>query len=425
VRKSVSAFVMLLILSVVFASFPQIGVVKAEEIIYIRADGSVEGTNKIQRDGNLYTFTGEIYSTIVVEKDDVVIDGAGYTLNGTGAYPREGIDLSDRNSVTIKNMQICGFEYGIYLWHCSRNTVYGNNITRNHRGILLFGSSNNEINGNSITNNATGILILYGVSNTIIGNNVKNNGDGIYISGSNNVLRNNKMVDNEQNFIVENEYPFQDVDASNTVNGKPIYYWVNRQNMAVPSDAGYVALVNCTHIIVQNLKLANNGQGILLVSTTDSTIAKNTIIKCGHGVSLYESSMNTIYGNNITSNYIGVYIEALGNNGVYNRIFHNNFINNTRNAGIGETPYWVPFTISIWDDGYPSGGNYWSDYNGTDNDGNDIGETPYVINENNQDNYPLVNVIPEFPSCTILPLLIVATMVVIIVRNKFSRKGLT
>jgi len=75
VRKSVSAFVMLLILSVVFASFPQIGVVKAKGTIYIRADGTVEGTDKIQQEGNAYTFTGDIFDSIVVEKDGIIIDG--------------------------------------------------------------------------------------------------------------------------------------------------------------------------------------------------------------------------------------------------------------------------------------------------------------------------------------------------------------
>jgi len=59
--------------------------VKAEDTIYIKADGSVEGTDKIQRNGNIYTFTGDISDSIIVEKNDIVIDGAGYQLQGNNS----------------------------------------------------------------------------------------------------------------------------------------------------------------------------------------------------------------------------------------------------------------------------------------------------------------------------------------------------
>lgn len=79
----------------------------------------------------------------------------------------------------------------------------------------------------------------------------------------------------------------------------------------------------------------------------------------------------------------------------------------------------------LLDDGYPSGGNYWSDYSGVDEksgpnqdlSGSDgIGDTPYVIDENNTDHYPLINfyVIPEFPSFLILPLFMMATLLAVI-----------
>ncbi len=44
----------------------------------------------------------------------------------------------------------------------------------------------------------------------------------------------------------------------------------------------------------------------------------------------------------------------------------------------------------MWDDGYPSGGNYWSDYKGVDANGDGIGDTPHVIDEYNKDRYPLM-----------------------------------
>ena len=51
---------------------------------------------------------------------------------------------------------------------------------------------------------------------------------------------------------------------------------------------------------------------------------------------------------------------------------------------------------NFWDN--VSVGNYWSDYNGTDSDGDGVGDTPYVIDENNQDNYPLMAPFESLPS---------------------------
>ncbi|MCK4333140.1 MAG: hypothetical protein KAV40_06125, partial [Thermoplasmatales archaeon] len=75
-----TTLVLLLILCSVLVFLPNIGVVEASGTVYIRADGSVEGTDKIQRDGNVYTFTDDIYESLVVERDDVVVDGAGYSI---------------------------------------------------------------------------------------------------------------------------------------------------------------------------------------------------------------------------------------------------------------------------------------------------------------------------------------------------------
>jgi hypothetical protein len=65
-------------------------------IIYIRANGVVEGTGKINRMGSLYTFTGNIHGSVIVQRDDIVIDGADHMLQGRGNGT--GIDLTERTT---------------------------------------------------------------------------------------------------------------------------------------------------------------------------------------------------------------------------------------------------------------------------------------------------------------------------------------
>jgi len=433
-------FVFLIMMSLCLADTQPVNP-QSSGTIYIRSDGIVEGTDKIQRNGNVYIFTGNIYDSLVVERDNIVVDGRGYTLQGTGTD--NGIDLSERKNVTVKNFEINQFETGIYIYDYSD-------------------PCSNTISGNIIKNNSYGIYIESSNNNTISGNNLTNNDYGIFVAAHFNVFRNNRMVDNEQNLIVHGGDPAdltQYMDTSNTVNGKPVYYWVEEKDKTVPSDAGYVALTRCTNITVQNLNLANNGQGILLASTTNSTIIRNNIKDNDAGIILWDSlnstifenvianngigiridgifpiysQNNRIYGNNITNNGTGMYIWDSSNNTIYrnhianngcgihiiglggevanNLIHQNNFVNNTADVPgywhmIVFEEVWVPPQRNVWDDGKE--GNYWSDYvtrypNATGTDGSGIWDTPYNISENNQDNYPLMNpvVIPEIPDTT-------------------------
>jgi parallel beta-helix repeat protein len=307
-KKSESALVLLLFFSVVMASLSQIGMVKAEDTIYIRADGSVEGTDTIQRDGDVYFLISDISGSIVVERDNVVVDGNGYALQGLGTG--RGIDLSDRLNVTVKNFEITGFETGIYIYdHCEPR--------------------NNTISSNIITNNTYGLYIEFAHNHTISGNTIANNEYGIYLLESHfNVLRNNSLSNNRYNFDVRNIIFVNDVDTSNLVDGEPMIYWINQQDKTVPSEAGYVALINCENITIRNLTLDNNGHGILLVSTTDSTIANNTLTKNEDGILLRCSLNNSISENNLTYNKRGIQVVGSWENYSLNNTISGNYIAN-------------------------------------------------------------------------------------------------
>jgi parallel beta-helix repeat protein len=431
---------------------------KASGTIYIRADGSIDPPDApISTVDNItYTFTGDITDSIVIERDNIVVDGAGYALQGTHASGSIGTTVTGRSNVTIKNTNIKNYWYGINLGSSSSNSISGNNITNNGAGIYLEYSSNyNGISGNNITNNDCGIYLYYSSSNSISGNNITNNDCGIYLYySSSNSISGNKFINS--GLFVSGSY--QNSVENNTVNGRPLVYLEGASNYTV-DDAGQVILVKSENIRVEGLNLsratagvelwetsnstisgnnitanndygiylehsssnsisgnnitANNYSGIFLTSSSSNSISGNNIANNFHGILLGSSSNNSISGNNITANsdygillgysssniISGNNITANSDYGILlgysssNSIFHNNFINNTPQM-------YSSNSVNAWDDGYPSGGNYWSDYTGVDlrkgpyqnETGSDgIGDTPYSIDSDNADRYPLMN----------------------------------
>jgi len=151
----------------------------------------------------------------------------------------------------------------------------------------------------------------------------------------------------------------------------------------------------------------------LYYSSNNNNVFENNVTASNwDGIVLFSSSNNHITRNNITENKrAGIYLYYFSNS---NRIFHNNFIDNGEQAYVDSISY-----DNLFDDGYPSGGNYWSDYTGVDLDHDGISDTPYSINAYNQDNYPLMvpYVIPEFPSilALLLFLFMIATLLAVII----------
>jgi parallel beta-helix repeat protein len=203
-------------------------VIPTGAIIYISFDGQVSpSTAPISNDGNgHYTLTGDLYNSLIIGKDNIVIDGANHVIQGTDAYDSRGIDLTGRSKVTITNVKIKGFDYGVYLSSASNNVISQNDLTSNYCGIWIAGSSNNNvISGNNMVNNNMYAIWLKESSNnkiseneitshanytiyirdsdgtTISANNIEKNRLGIFLyESSNNILYHNNFIDNGQAF---------------------------------------------------------------------------------------------------------------------------------------------------------------------------------------------------------------------------------
>jgi hypothetical protein len=410
---------------------------------YIRADGSIDPpTAPIATSDNVtYTLADNITSNadgIVVNRSNIIINGNGYTLQGSGNGSGISTPIpSYINNVTVRNTNIEGFQTGVLIGNGSNDpnyTLFENNITANSQcGVeSWYWSSNdiidkNDIIGNGadlyffnlggwgtleLINNTVGSLSLTAFSATVFQNDITG---GIFLSGldgiiggyanlSQNSIRGGITVMGEKtsaniaNNSIQGGISVGGMGGSASISGNNI-----QGSISVGENGGSASISG------------NNIQGSVIAQSYSSvTISANNITTgyVGTGILLYNPLSAQIFENNICENKIGISIQ--GSYTYSGRpIYHNNFINNTYQVGN------VTVQGVVWDNGYPSGGNYWSDYTGVDQKrgpyqnltGSDgIGDTPYVINANNTDRYPLMRpysplylFVSISPSSTILP----------------------
>jgi nitrous oxidase accessory protein NosD len=258
--------------------------------------------------------------------------------------------------------------------------------------IIIY-ASNVTIRGFTIKNCNTAISIdehSFATAIKIIGNNILNNHIPITIwSGSDFLISQNNITDNDAGV---GNWASNTIISGNNITGLGVW--------------------GCQNVTIKENNISGYGLyagGLSLLDTDGVYVYENNITdNLEFGIRFERGCNNTdVYNNNIMRNEVGVLLNnfafvSLSQVGSGNKVYGNNIVGNTQNA-FGEQTY--PYNISmidnaigngtdvvLWDNG--SIGNYWSDYsakypNATEIGGSGIGDTPYVINGNNQDNYPL------------------------------------
>jgi parallel beta-helix repeat protein len=290
-----------ILVSISSATF-KVQMINASGTIYVRANGMIEPKEApiSSVDNITYTLTGNINDLIVVERDSILVDGAGYIVQGTGKG--KGISLDGRRNVTIQNVEIIAFNNGIHLCRSSNNRICRNRITANtYIGISLSQSSNNSVVGNNITaSNCYGIYVDESLNNNITENMFTK--VGLFVADS-----------------------YGNLVEGNVVNGKPLVYLEKVSDYAV-GDAGQVVLVNCDNVSVENLNLTDTTLGLELWETKNCKIASNSIANNWYGIRLIESLNNSIVKNSIMgSNRWGIWFDSSSNNSMIRNHIANHY----------------------------------------------------------------------------------------------------
>ena len=318
----------------------------------------IVGSNNITVSGNnvsipvfwMDQFQDEGPCLAVTSSSSITVSGNIFSCDAAG------IDLtggSGDSNIVISENHFFGGGVGIYLGTISHSIVKNNQFSQNDIDIYVF-------QGTSITNT------------TMSGNEF--HVMGIYIQGRNTLLRANTIT------------------TDNLVNGRPLYYFEGCSGTSINGvPVGQLIVVNCTNFQVSNLRIDNVVEGIVMISVHVASVTNATLNAIWYGVLASNSDHVTIAGNNVTNDY-GIQFYNTSNMLVY----HNNFL---CASSWCDTPTDYQGTNNLWDNGYPSGGNFWWNYPGVDNcsgpqqnvcpDPDGIGDTAF-----GHDRYPLMKPYP-------------------------------
>ena len=428
-KRVVSAFFVTLMLVSMFVSSIMVEPVKGdgEFLITIMPDGTIfPDTAPMTRNGNFYLLTENItlgmYDTFcVIQKGNIVIDGNGHEVKngyGVSVFDFDGNyycrNVSIRNMIVkncssiidsngsngpnyqdyIRGMTLTNNHFingSIDLWWTDSINVSDNEFVGSLSSLREFYVSNCIVSRNKfVDSGAISLMYSYADTNTngLISDN-QGSTTGFTFGGLRNITISNNTLTGPNN------YDSTGINIYSSYNGTII------GNSLLNFGKGIQAsqIPNC---LISENNASNIWQnGISIFDCPGAQISKNFLTNSKRGgtsggISAWSSNC-TISNNVVSNNGNGITIGIPSSDNIpYSRIYGNHIINNTRQAGVSSvvTP---PVGAVVWDNGYPTGGNYWSDYIGQDLNYDSIGDFPYDIKGNGylgwyggRDRFPLV-----------------------------------
>lgn len=332
--------------------------------IYIRSDGSVDPDDgRIVRDGDVYTLTENISEPIVVERDNTVLDGNEHAV--TCPSCTYGINVTRRYNVTVQSFNVIETPFGISLEESNTCLVKDSEVIDGLVGIYLYYSDNCVVTRNTLINNTYGVDFSLSTNTSISENWVSNGEDALW-----GIVHQFQLL------------PFAVTMSENCIL-TPMIHAIYSGGTGVNILGNIISSADIlvsggAHEINDN-RLESGG---ITLTGFYSTIIGNTITN--DKIELNESHFNIIIYNEVRSAN-AVSLRNSNNSEFYN----NNFFGEVNSVN----------SINQWDGRYFDAGNYWDGYDGVDEfsgldrniPGSDgIIDEPYVIDENNKDNYPMI-----------------------------------